>query len=158
MTCFDLSDLESRSCWSKYKLFRELTMKNPHTELVAGSIIHSYRIHKLIHCVDLGDLESRSRWPKYELIRDLPLKNPHTELGDAESIISKVIVFTSRNIGLTSVTLKVGQGDLNTNSSESFPWVIHIPKKLTSATSKVGQGDLNTNSFETFPWRIHIPN
>ena len=49
------------------------------------------------------------------------IKNSHTELGDAGSIISQVIAFTGQHTELTSTTLEVGQGDPNTNSSETFP-------------------------------------
>ena len=47
------------------------------------------------------------------------MKSQHTELGDAGSIISQVITFKSKYTVLTSATLKVGQGDPNTNSSEN---------------------------------------
>ena len=92
------------------------------------SCVTSYRVHKLIHSVDLSDLGSRSRWPKYELIRDLPIKSPNTKLGDAGSIFSQVIAFTSRYTVLTSATLKVGQGNPNTNSYRTFQWTAQIPK------------------------------
>ena len=91
------------------------------------SYFTSYRVHKLIHRVDLSDIESRSRWPKCELIRDLPMKRPNTKLGDAGSIILQVIVSTSWYTVLALATLKVGQGDPNTNSSETSPCRGEIP-------------------------------
>ena len=90
------------------------SIMNPHTYL--GDTASTMSSHSSATLkVSQGDR------PNYEFFRDLPMVSPNTKLGDAGSIISQVIMYTSRYTQLTSATLEVGQGDPNTKPSETFP-------------------------------------
>ena len=123
--CVDLSNLES-TCRSRWTHPRP-SHKEPKYQIrwcwvhyFTSYHVHKVKVNKSIQGIYLSNLESRSRWPNYKFIRDLPMKSSNTELGDAGSIMSQGITFTSWYTVLTPKTLKLGQGDPNTNSFKIF--------------------------------------